>query len=132
MTAAAKPLRARQYAILVVWGAGLWFAAALLVNWLGTIGALDKPWVVLTYALTVPGTVPFVYLTRVVAGLTKRQTALGIAAATASAAMLDGNALVWAPGLYGTAGTAGAAAILWGAGVGLVLGLAMNGDGHKA
>lgn len=132
MTAAANPLRAHQYVILVAWGAGLWFAAALLVRWLNDVGALNMPWVVLTYMLVIPGTVPFIYLTRMVAGLMKNQTALGLATATAAATLLDGNALVWAPWLYGTAGLAGAAAILWGAGVGLALGLAMDGNAQSA
>lgn len=123
----ATPLNRHQSVRLVIWGAGLWFAAALLTRWLEPLGALGKPWVMLTYLLVVPGTVPVVYLTRRVAGLAKNQTALGIAITTAAATLLDGLALAWAPGLYCSAGLAGAAAILWGAGVGLALGIAMNG-----
>lgn len=119
------PLTLAQIAILAAYGAVLWFLAALLIRAIGPMGSLDAGSRALTYALVVPGTLPCVLLARRIAGLARRQLAAGMAAATAAAALLDGIALAWFPALYGNEPLAGAV-ILWGAGVGLVMGVVMS------
>ncbi len=125
----AGALTASQIAILALYGAALWFAAAMLVRTIAPMGALNGGWRVLTYALIVPGTIPAVVMARPLARLRRDQTAIGITIVTAAALLLDGIAFAWFPALYGNDPAlvlAGAAAILWGAGIGLVLGVAMN------
>ena len=120
-------LRPSQIGVLAAYGVALWFGAALMMRVIGPLGAFHGPGTVLLYALVIPATVPFVLLARKVAGLARDQTALGIAIVTGVAALLDGAALAWFRPLYGVDPLGAAAAILWGAGVGLVLGVILNG-----
>lgn len=79
--------------------------------------------------MTIPGTVPFVLLSRKLAGLRVSQTAIGMLVVTATALLFDGAAFAFFPSLYANNPgdtTQAAAAILWGAGVALFLGLFMN------
>ena len=124
--APSAPLTMTQIAILVVYGALLWFSAAMLIRLLSPIGALDGQGLLLTYVLTIPGTLPFVYLMRKITALRTSQTAIGIALVTGTAALFDGNALVLFPSLYGANTAVAGAVILWGAGVGLVEGVILD------
>jgi hypothetical protein len=122
-------LTTNQSLILAVYGVVLWFAAANLVRIIGPMGAFDGLMGLISFALVIPGTVPAIYGARWIAKLRRDQTALAIAVVTAAALLLDGIAHAWFPQLYGTDPALivkGAAAIFWGAGVGLVLGLIMN------
>ncbi len=119
-------LTTAQWTIIAAFGAILWFGAALLMRAIEPLGALDGMARMLTYALIVPGTVPFVFLLRRVAKLRVDQTAIAVALATGVAAMLDGTAFTWSPALYGPNPLGASATILWGAGVALMLGAAMN------
>lgn len=110
-------------------GAALWLAAALGLRALGPLGIYEGWARVALYVLVVPVTLPFVPITRWLAGLGRDQVAIGVSVVTATAALLDGVALAWFPALYGSELTliAGAgAAILWGAGVGMVIGFWLN------
>ncbi|MBM3622257.1 MAG: hypothetical protein FJX20_16365 [Alphaproteobacteria bacterium] len=123
------PISARQVAVLIGLGAGLWFLAAMILRLVAPMGALDGAARALTYALVIPGTLPAVWLIWKLPGLRRDQVALGGAIATATAALLDGVALAWFPDLYAAdvrLVAACGAAILWGAGVGLVLTLLFN------
>jgi hypothetical protein len=117
-------LTPRQNIIVVAAGIILWFAAALCVQYLG-------PWLfdfglkhALFYVLLIPITWPFVVAIEKIAGLTKETLFLGIGIGTATALFLDGLAFAWFPSLYGLSAEirlAGAASILWGAGVFLAI-----------
>jgi hypothetical protein len=123
------PLTRAQIILLAGVGALLWFLAAMLLRVLGPMGVFEGWARVVLYGLVVPGTYPFLLIGQKLARLTPHTTALGVAIITASATLLDGMALAWFPGLYGSDTAlvlASAAAILWGVGVGLVLGLLMN------
>lgn len=118
--------RPDQILRLIVIGAALWFVAAMILRFVGPMGALAGHGRVLTYALIIPGTIPFLLLSVRLADLARGQIVTGVAVITAAATLLDGIALAWFPGMYGAdpAHVAGSgAAILWGVGVGLVLAL---------
>jgi hypothetical protein len=125
-----QPLTTKQVIILALYGAVLWFLAAMLVRTIGPMGALDGFGRMITYALVIPGTVPAILIGRALAKLSRDQTAISLIVITATALLLDGIAHAWLPSLYGSDPTLivkGGAVIFWGAGVGLVLGLIMNG-----
>ena len=122
-------LSAKQIIIVAIIGAILWFCAAMLMRAVVKMDFYDGMGVAIVYALTIPGTIPFVILVRKLAGLGQDQVATGYTVATAVALMLDGSAFAFFPALYAdnpADGLKAAAAILWGAGVGLVLALIMN------
>lgn len=123
------PLSPGQLIRLTALGAALWLTAALLLRWLGPLGVYDGTARILLYALIIPGTAPFIWLIAKIGGLARAELALGVSVVVAAAVLLDGLALAWTPTLYGAelALQAGAgAAILWGAGVALVLGFVFN------
>jgi hypothetical protein len=118
-----------QVAALVASGIALWYLTALMLRFLVPQGAFEGYWALLSYALVVPGTVPFVHALRRIGGLPHDRVAYGITVATASALLMDGVAVRWFPGIYGETAAdvaTAAGAVMWGAGVALVLGLAMN------
>ena len=124
----ARSLTLRQVAVLVGVGVVLWFGVAVLLAALEPLGALRGPGAVLLYVLVIPATWPLVLLVRKAAKADRNQTLAAVAIPTATASLLDGNALIWIPGLYGASPHAAGAAILWGVGVALVFGLVMNRD----
>jgi hypothetical protein len=72
---------------------------------------------------------PFLLVSKRIAGLKPDQTAIGVSVMTAAAILLDGVALAWFPQIYGNTVeiiAAAGAVILWGGGVGLVLGFLLN------
>ena len=122
-------LTPRQTAILVAYGAIGWFAAALLIRFLEPFHVFDGMARVWTYLLIIPGSVPLVWIGQAIARHTKVQRGLAAATFTGTALVLDGLAVAWIPWLYGSTTEhvlAGAAAILWGAGVAIALGFIMG------
>lgn len=122
-------LTSGQTFFLILIGAALWFLAAVILRIVAPMGALEGTARAFTYALVIPGTLPFVVLTRILVKLRHDQLAIGIAVVTATALLIDGIVVAWFPVVYGGAlpqVTNCAAAILWGAGVGLVLSFIMN------
>ncbi len=118
-TASQPTLTAMQISILAIYGAVLWFLAAMLVRTIGPMGALDGVSGIIVYALVIPGTVPAIIAARPLAKLRRDQTAVGITVVTATALLLDGVAHAGFPAIYGTDPALiikGAAAIFWGAG----------------
>ena len=118
-----------QYAMLAAYGALLWFLAAILVRVLAPMGALEGSARILTYALVIPGTIPAILIGLKITNVTRSNSVLAVAMMTAAAGLLDGIALAWFPALYGDNVVhvlAGAAVILWGAGVALALSFALK------
>ncbi len=123
------PLNRRQLATLIAIGIALWFGAAMMLRMLGPMGIYEGSSRIWLYLLVIPGTLPFVPMTAWLAALATDQKAIGLAIVTASAMLVDGIALAWFPRTYAdTTGlvAAAGAVILWGAGVGIVLGMMFN------
>lgn len=108
---------------LAVIGVILWFVAAMMLRYLQPLGALDGGWRVLTYALVVPGTAPFIFATERLVGIARHQLVTAITIVTGSALLTDGIAVGRFPGIYGDEPLKAAATVMWGAGVALMLGL---------
>lgn len=119
----------RQALVLALYGAALWFLAAMLVRTITPMGAFEGNTLLISYALVIPGTVPAIWIAGKIATLAQGQMPIAILIVTATALLLDGLAFGLFPALYGSDPELvikGAAAILWGAGVGLVLGYLMD------
>jgi hypothetical protein len=122
-------LTLRQAIVLTISGAIFWFLAAMLTGAIVPLPFYHGWGVALVYALTIPGTVPFVFIVSRIASLHRSQIAIGYTIATTAALLLDGCALAFTPSLYADNSAdalQAAAAILWGAGVGQVLALFMD------
>ena len=122
-------LSSQQIAISAVIGAILWFFAAMLMRVVVPLDFYNGFGVAIIYALTIPGTIPFVFLLRKIARLRTDQIAIGYTIATSAALLLDGTAFAFFPSLYADNSTdalQAAAAILWGAGVGQILAFIIN------
>ena len=122
--AGAGRLDVRRSVGLVVYGGAAWAAAAGLVHLLNGYGLLRGVGNLAMYIVAVPLLWGCVVLARRGLRLAGGQLVAAMALATTAALMLDGVAVMWFPGLYGPdapAALAGAALILWGAGVGQAL-----------
>jgi hypothetical protein len=118
-----------QTLLLILIGAALWGFAAIILRIVAPMGALEGSARAITYALLVPITLPFVWLVRAAVKLRPDQTFTGVAVATTTALLIDGIVIAYFPAIYGRTlpqVTNCAAAILWGAGVGMVLAFLMN------
>jgi hypothetical protein len=118
-----------QVIFAFVFGAIAWFGAAMLMRAIVPLEFFNGAGVALVYAITIPATVPFVFLLRKTIGLRADQIAIGYTLATTAALLLDGTAFAFFPSLYAddpADALKAAATILWGAGVGQVLAFWMN------
>jgi len=124
----ALPTRGQKI-VLALMGAVFWFVAALVVRWTAADWAGQSGATALVFVLIVAATVPALFLGSRVAGVGRDQLQAAATIMVAMAALLDGIALTWFSTLYGddpATVLAGAAAILWGAGVALVLGIVLQ------
>lgn len=122
-------LTSGQTILLMAIGAALWLFAAMILRIVAPMGALEGSARAMTYALIIPGTLPFVWLTQLLAKLRCDQIAIGVAVVTATALLIDGIVVAWFPVIYGSElpqVTNCAAAILWGAGVAMALAFIVN------
>jgi hypothetical protein len=118
-----------QIIIAVITGMIAWFSAAMLMRAIVPLDFYNGFGVSLFFIITIPGTIPFVFILRSIAGLRGDQIAIGYTIATTAALLLDGIAFAFFPSFYAddpADALQAAAAILWGAGVGQVLALWMN------
>lgn len=118
-----------QIIVFLLYGVAGWFAAAMLLRFLGPTGIYEGGLRLLTYLLIIPGTVPVVWLAGKLAKAQPGQLFIGFSLSSAMATLCDGIALAWSPALYGATIElhAGAGAmILWGIGVGIFLGYVMD------
>lgn len=123
------PLAPRQFTTLAVIGAVYWFIAALIVRGTATGWVGNDTLTAGLFAVIVPGTVVALLLGYRLAGVGRNHAAIGATVMTGAASLLDGLALTWMPSLYGATPDIvlrGAAAILWAAGVALVLGIVLE------
>lgn len=113
---------------LVLLSLALWIAATLYIRFLP--GALTDPLQGnLGFATTLPAAWLSVWLVKICGKLTAGQLMPGVAVVGAVALMIDGAALRWLHGLYGSDESTvrlGAAWLLWGYGISLAVALLMT------
>lgn len=111
---------------LVAWGAALWGAGVIVLRLAVPLGALEGSGRALFYAAAIPGTWPFLLLTIALFRLRPGQIVPATAFVTMVALFIDGVVFGWFAWIYGDPATRldCAAAVLWGAGCGLVLAFA--------
>lgn len=121
-----QSLTTGQWVGYLVAGALFWFVAAMLVKFSGpyllTEGNLG---VYLLYALTVPLTLGFLYVLKLLIPYGRDQIHYVVGTVIYSATTLDGIAMTWFSDLYGQDVIVrhyGAGLILWGVAVGMVIG----------
>ena len=122
-------LSTTQAATLAIIGAVYWFIAALIVRRTAVNWVDNEAMTAVVFALIVVGTVPALLLGYRIAGVARAHAAIAATIMTATALLLDGIALTWVRALYGSDPAVvlgGGAAIMWGAGVALVLGMAIE------
>jgi hypothetical protein len=122
----ASDLTPARIAILAVVGAVLWFLAAMFIRFAGPLGAFRGVWVPILYALAGPLLAPAVLFGRRAGGAGRDRILASVAVMCVTALFLDGVALAWFRGLYGSDPAVilgGAAWLLWGVGVALILAL---------
>lgn len=121
----------RRLAALVALGVTFWFLAALLVRVLGPyVFTEGNPYRWLMFVLTVPLSYGFLHTARLLVRLQRAELASAIAIMTTVATLCDGTALTCCYTLYGATheiALFGAAVILWGAGVGILVGYVSSG-----
>jgi len=112
-----------QSARLIGLGLVLWALAAMLVRALAPLGVLSGSAAVWTYGAVLVGTWPVLLLVVRLAALVPGQVVPGTALLTLVALLLDGGVFAWVPWLYAAPELQlpCAAAVLWGAGAGLLL-----------
>ena len=123
------PVRATALTILVAMGAVYWFIAALVVRWTAANWVGNNAMTMVVFGLIVLATVPALLLGMRLASLERARAQISATVMTGTALLLDGLALIWIPTLYGTdpqVVVGGAASIMWGAGVALVLGMVLE------
>ena len=111
--------------LLVILGIVFWFTGAMSVKFLGSsVFSESNPYRILFFALLFPISYIFIYISIKIAKLEKSEIFYAVAIMTMVATLLDGSALTWFSQLYADSHEVahyGAAWILWGAGVGLLL-----------
>jgi hypothetical protein len=129
VTSDSKSTSGMQFAILAVMGAVYWFVAAMIVRWSAAAWVGNTGMTLLVFALIIAATAPALLVGMRVANVGRDRASLAATVMTMAALLLDGVALTWAPSLYGSDPVVvlgGAASIMWGAGVALLLGFALQ------
>ena len=118
-------MKKSDFFLFVVLGILFWFAAAMIIRYFGaTVFSENNPMLILFYVLAIPITFVFLYITLMVTKYTTAAILKPVVIMTFTATFLDAIALSWFRSLYSESfevALHGAAWILWGAGLGLLL-----------
>jgi hypothetical protein len=119
-----------QFGLFVVLGVAFWLSAALFVRFTGaSVFGEGSALLPVLYAFSFVFVFAFLFVARLVSGVGLREMLLPAVVMTSTALLLDGIAVAWFSGLYGDdpgVVMRGAAWILWGAGLGQFIALALQ------
>lgn len=121
---------AQSVLLYVVLGVVFWFSAALLVRFLGeVVFTPNNPLLIVMFIVAIPIGRLFIWIAQQIGKLPDKAVFAPAVMMTQVALLLDGIAITWFPQLYGQSHThvmLGAALIMWGAGVGMVIAWMMS------
>jgi hypothetical protein len=111
--------------LFVALGAAFWYQAAMIINFFGkSVFTEGNPKLMLFFFLAIPLTIVSMYISALICKLKLSELLKPVVIMTFTATFLDAIALVWFRHLYSDSfevAMHGAAWILWGVGVGLLL-----------
>ncbi len=118
-------MKTKKHVNYVILGIVFWFIAAMIIRFFGNaVFSANNRYLILFYALGIPITFLFVFITKSVSQLQYHELLKPIVIITLTAALLDGVALTWFRQLYSESyevAMYGSAWILWGVGLGLLI-----------
>jgi hypothetical protein len=120
-----RKMKNSKIILFIALGAAFWYQAAMIIRYFGdSVFTEGNPKLILFFVLAVPLTIASMYITALIAKLKLNELLKPVVIMTMTATFLDGIALAWFRHLYSNSfevAMYGAAMILWGAGVGLLL-----------
>ena len=129
-------MKKSTFILFVALGAAFWFQAAMIINLAGaTVFSQNNPRLVLFWFLVIPVTWVSLIITKVITKLQYQELLRPVVIMTFTATFLDAVALTWFRRLYSESfevALYGAAWILWGAGLGLLLSFYLEVKGKKS
>jgi hypothetical protein len=129
LTPTANNLSSKQLLIVISLGVFFWFAFAMVIRLGNGLGIFGGAIGAVTFLLSIPIAWFLILGIKAIAGLHTGQVMSGLGISSATAGLCDGIALTWMPSLYGNESSAallGAAYIIWGVGIILILAYVMD------
>ena len=115
----------KKIRLFIFLGVVFWFNAAMIIRFLGAnVFSAGSPKLVLMFLLAIPVTVVSIYITKVASGFQYHELLRPMVVMTFIATFCDGIAMTWFRSLYSDSFEVafyGAALILWGVGIGLLM-----------
>jgi predicted membrane chloride channel (bestrophin family) len=129
-------MKTSKISLFVALGAAFWLAAALIIRFCGTtVFTENNPKLILLYLLAIPITFVFLWVTKAISNLSYADLLRPVVIITLTATFLDSIALALFRQLYSQSfevALHGAALILWGVGLGLLLAFYLDSRRPKA
>jgi hypothetical protein len=129
LTPTTNNLSKRQLFVVISLGVFFWFVFAMVIRFGNGLGIFGGAIGVVTFLLSIPIAWFLILGIKAIAGLATGQIMTGLGISSATAGLCDGIALTWMPSLYGSESSAallGAAYIIWGVGIILILAYVMD------
>jgi hypothetical protein len=129
ITPTTNTLSSKQLLIVCSLGVFFWLVFALVIRFGNGIGIFGGAIGVVTFLFSVPIAWFLILGIKAMAGLHTGQVMTGLGISSATAGLCDGIALTWMPSFYGNESSAallGAAYIIWGVGIILILAYVMD------
>lgn len=118
-------MKKSDFILFVILGIVFWFSAAMIIRFAGaSVFSESNPMLILFYVLAIPLTFVFIFITRLITKFPLSELLRPAVIMTFTATFLDAIALTWFRNLYSESfevALHGAAWILWGVGLGLLL-----------
>jgi hypothetical protein len=129
LTPTTNNLSKKQLLVVISLGVFFWFVFAMVIRFGNGLGIFGGAIGAVTFLLSIPIGWFLIVGIKAMAGLAIGQIMTGLGISSATAGLCDGIALTWVPSLYGnelSEALLGAAYIIWGVGIILILAYIMD------